>query len=147
MYPEGTDAEWFGIDAKGFLARFTTGGTGPFPKTALTSKLPLFYETNELDVICDAKMLVKLPRPDDFSDLSKRGIYGYDWTDVHRSKKDQLEKYELISKPNTPILYEEIRGFFNENNPIVFFESIEFQNSLSVSPIDDIDWVWKNTLV
>lgn len=143
MYPEGTDAEWFGIDAKGFIARFTTAGTGPFPKIVVTSKLPLFYDTNELNVICDAKMLVKLPRPDDFSDLSKRGIFGYDWKDVHRSKKNELKKYELISRPCVPILYENIRGFFNESAPVVFFESIEFQSSPSISAIADIDWVWQ----
>jgi len=141
MYPEGADAEWFGIDALGYLGRFTTGGAGPVPQIVIEAKLPWFYETNNLGVSSRVEMLKELPRPDDFLDLSKRGIYGFDWDDVHRTKKDSRNRYELISKPFSPILFNEIQEFFSQNRPAVTFENIEFNSSNWIDLISDLNWI------
>ena len=141
MYPEGTDAEWFGIDALGYVGRFTTGGVGPVPKKVIDAKLPWFYETNNLGVSSRVKMLKELPRSDDFLDLAKRGIYGFDWDDVHRSKKNERKRYELISKPLTPILFDKIQEFFSQSRPVVTFENIEFNNSHWIDLTSNLNWI------
>ena len=42
-------------------------------------------------------MRVGVPRPDDFVELAGRGLFVYDWTDIHRKRKDYLHAYELVA--------------------------------------------------
>lgn len=140
MYPSGTDAEWFASDEVGHIARFTTGGVGPIPKTIVESNPSWFFDVEDLSVRSDVKFLQKLPRPDDFLELSKRGVYGFDWCDVHRKKNQHTKKYELISKPCMPIQLDEIGSFFVGKTLLVKLPRIRFQYTEFVELIEDIIW-------
>jgi hypothetical protein len=48
-------------------------------------------------------LLVALKRPDDFVDFAERGLFAYDWSDVHRARRDEISAYELIAVPTSPI--------------------------------------------
>ncbi|GAA5787421.1 hypothetical protein [Chitiniphilus shinanonensis] len=115
---EGVDCIWLGRDSLGRMAAFVTAGVGPIPKDVLSKiGMPI------LDIeqfICDSlpksttgKMLIDVPRPDDFLDLSNRGFFVYDWPDVHRKFSERSGCYELISVPEAPINIEDVPNFKN----------------------------------
>jgi hypothetical protein len=57
----------------------------------------------DMPVTANAKMLVSMPRPDDFVQLAERGLFAVDWSDVHRPKADRIHSYELVAIPSRPI--------------------------------------------
>jgi hypothetical protein len=106
-YPDGTDCLWLALDRDGHVGAFTTGGSGPIPLGLLQGgQCPLDgleARIVELPHTSTARLLVSMPRPDDFVDLAERGIFAYDWTDVHRTARDEIGAYELIAVPSDPI--------------------------------------------
>ena len=50
------------------------------------------------------RLLVTVPRPDDFIDMAERGFFVYDWTDIHRTERNRSNAYELVAVPETPIV-------------------------------------------
>jgi len=100
----GIDAAWLAIDALGQVAIFTTGGEGPVPETAIAS-----VEIAEQSVWCLAEISgynlhAFVPRPDDFIAFAKRGLFAYDWSDVHRVAAARIDGYELQAQPLSPLL-------------------------------------------
>jgi len=49
-------------------------------------------------------LLVTLPRPEDFFAFSKRGLFAYDGSGVHRTTRHRLGRYELQSRTKTPLV-------------------------------------------
>lgn len=107
LYPDGTDCMWLALDRDGHVGAFTTGGSGPIPLGLLEAgQCPLDgleERIGELPHTSTARLLVSQKRPDDFIDLAERGIFAYDWTDVHRTARDEICAYELIAVPSNPI--------------------------------------------
>lgn len=106
-YPEGIDCVWLASDHSGHLGVFVTGGVGPIPIPALNYKqIPVEHIEG---LVCDmpsvsaTRLLVPIKRPDDFIDLAERGVFVYDWSDVHRTEHSSLRAYELIAVPIMPI--------------------------------------------
>jgi hypothetical protein len=96
------------LDRDGRVGVFVTGGEGPIPADALLSERvsveDIEARLHELPSITSAKLLVSLPRPDDFLNLAQRGLFVYDWTDVHRVAAAKLNSYELLAVPDAPIV-------------------------------------------
>ncbi|MBD9480133.1 hypothetical protein [Pseudoxanthomonas sp. PXM02] len=107
---QGVDAAWLAIDAIGQVAIFTTGGEGPIPTTALVSAHAVEELVLSLPEVSSVDLLVTLSRPDDFVTLSKRGLFAYDWSDVHRTTRQYLGGYELQSRPKTPLGLSDLPG-------------------------------------
>lgn len=107
MYPEGIDYVWIALDRNGHVAAFVTGGSGPIPFRLLQLKDDLMggieEQINALPRRSSAQLLVSLKRPDDFIDIAERGIFAYDWSDVHRTKGSETFAYELIACPSDPV--------------------------------------------
>src|SRR4051812_18313598 len=105
-YPEFVDYEWFALDEDGYIAAFTTAGIGPIPKAVLVSHVAedaLDEFIARLPTRGAATMLVSLPRPDDYVAFAKRGLFAYDWDDVHRPFSERREVYGIVSRPASPI--------------------------------------------
>lgn len=107
-YPEGIDSVWLASDMHGNVAAFVTGGSGPVPISALRESSPLLEDIEQtvcqLEEESDARMLVEVNRPDDFLDLATRGLFVYDWSDLHRTKRDRLRAYELVAVPTQTLI-------------------------------------------
>lgn len=105
QYPEGWDYEWVWVDRDGYLAVFTTAGVGPIPLFVQEARpqaddvIDLIYDLPRQG---DFELLVNLPRPDDFIGFAQRGLYSYDWADIHRTS-GKSGKYEIQSKPKNPL--------------------------------------------
>lgn len=106
-YPDGIDCVWLASDRDGHLGAFITAGEGPIPAVALDAHdLPVqTVETRllELPVVAQALLLVSVTRPDSYVELAERGLFVYDWTDVHRPTREEWNRYELVAAPSAPI--------------------------------------------
>jgi hypothetical protein len=91
-YPGQIDCVWIASDRDGHVGAFVTAGVGPIPELALNSAEPLLVEDIEeailkLPKVSDCRLLVSIPRPDSFIDMAERGLFVYDWSDVHRTTR------------------------------------------------------------
>jgi hypothetical protein len=106
-YPNGIDCMWLASDRNGHLGAFVTGGFGPIPIQALNCEDALVEDIE--DLVCNlpnvstARLLVSIKQPDDFLELAKRGVFVYDWSDVHRTARKSIHAYELVAAPVNPI--------------------------------------------
>jgi hypothetical protein len=103
-YPHEIDLVWLAFDDTGRLAAMTTGGTGPVPAKVLASGDDDVFALEEallgLPSISAASVHVQAPDPRSFKALSERGLFVYDWTDVHRSLANAGGAYEIVASPS-----------------------------------------------
>lgn len=80
-----------------------TAGKGPVPAEILKDGLLLEIENwlLELRTVGRASLIADAPDPESFVNLSERGFFVYDWTDVHRVSQF-TRAYELVCSPETP---------------------------------------------
>lgn len=106
-YPYNLDCVWLATDRDGHVGVFVTGGIGPIPVLTLDpERISIEYiegRIYELPVVSKARLVVTLKRPDDFVDFAQRGLFAFDWTDVHRTRSEAIYAYEQIAVPETPI--------------------------------------------
>lgn len=104
-YPEGFDVEWVAVDRHGRIGVFTTAGEGPLPRVYVVVANFLDRVTaaiEALPIVSDYELLCDVPRPDDFIAAAQRGLFSFDWTDVHRGR-DSLGAYEVRVRPKAPV--------------------------------------------
>jgi hypothetical protein len=115
-YPSGVDGVWLAADRSGHVAAFVTAGAGPIPIHWLNTNLLSIDSTEcELDglpFVSEADLLEEYDRPGDFIDLAKRGIFAYDWSDVHSTMRVELRAYQLIAAPTKPVSIESLPAKF-----------------------------------
>ena len=106
-YPHGWDVTWLAADKEGRIGVFVTAGSGPIPEIVLTSLEQERFEDIEarivtLPTITSARLLVPVKRPDDYLGFAWRGLFAYDWSDVHRTQ-GYRHAYELLAAPERPL--------------------------------------------
>jgi len=106
--PQEFDAGWLATDAIGQVALFTTAGVGPIPDSALLSIDSAEDSVLSLPEVTDVELISAVPRPDDFVAFAKRGVFSYDWSDVHRTSHQVLGGYELQCRPLNPLTLHEL---------------------------------------
>lgn len=119
---EGIDCIWIAPDSVGNVAAFVTGGAGPIPDEIIKSQNILLEDVEnkimELPVTSSANIILHVPRPDDFIDIASRGLYVYDWRDVHRTVASKSGQYEIVATPTLPLklssTYGDIRDLLNK---------------------------------
>jgi hypothetical protein len=83
-------------------------GKGPVPATALVTLNITERAVQALAELSKYELLVDVPRPDDFIAFAKRGLFAYDWSDVHRAAENRLNSYELLARPMRPVTLAEL---------------------------------------
>lgn len=106
-YPEGIDCVWLASDREGHVGAFITAGAGPIPTEALSSVSMPVEEIEgrlcRLPSVSPVRLFVSVKCPDGFTDLAKRGVFVYDWTDVGRTAREAQRIYERVAVPIEPI--------------------------------------------
>ena len=96
---------WLASDRNGNFASFVTGGEGPIPIDVLNFERTPVEDIERLvcqmPIVSTVHMLVTLKRPDSFIELAERGIFVYDWTDVHRTQSKAIHVYEPVAAPTS----------------------------------------------
>ena len=129
---QGIDAAWIAIDVLGQVALFTTGGEGPIPGTALSSVNIAEESVLSLPEISGYDLLVVVPRPDDFIAFAKRGLFAYDWSDVHRSTGQASDSYELQARPSRPLTLLDLPAPLQEMALATRLSGVSFGSSVVV---------------
>jgi len=108
-YPVQLDCVWIASDRDEHVAAFVTAGVGPIPALVLNyTAEPLLIENIEkavlsLPKVSACRLLVPVPRPDSFIAMAERGLFVYDWSDVHRTTASLIEAYEPMVFPLRPV--------------------------------------------
>jgi hypothetical protein len=133
-YPDGLDCCWLASDRIGQLGAFATGGSGPIPAPALLAPYQLDEiegKLLELPKASDIDLRVRMPRPDRFVALAERGLFVYDWSDVHRTEQ-YAEEYELMALPYRPITLDLLPEHLAENARAIRFSTVSFASAWRV---------------
>lgn len=110
-YLEGIDCTWVACDLAGHVGAFTTGGEGPIPHSAFTSATAEPNAEERLisqPKLTTPRLIARYPRPDDYIAFAERGIFAFDWSDVHRTASNPTRMYQTISVPASPIHVEQL---------------------------------------
>jgi len=105
-YPSRLDVAWVAVDRLGRIGVFTTGGQGPIPKVYLRDDGMLdrlFGAIDALPVVSAHRLFSDVPRPDDFIGFARRGLFSFDWSDVHRTH-GLVNAYEIQARPVSPVI-------------------------------------------
>lgn len=118
MYPHGSDYVWLGANRRGEVGAFAIAGLGPIPADVLARCDIAGIEPEVLRLLpvsSGATLLIELPKPDSFLALATRGLFVYDWRDLHRVRAEYTDAYELMAVPDQPLSFdalpEPLRGW------------------------------------
>lgn len=110
----GIDYTWFALDSESRVGVFTTGGEGPIPvwvtrdwADPLYDKLEAYSAFGGYRVVVGKRFATVFKPTDPLAHWklwASRGLYAYDWTDVHRAFSDRINHYELIAEPLEPLI-------------------------------------------
>jgi hypothetical protein len=142
-YPDQIDCLWIASDRDGHAAAFVTAGSGPIPRAVLDRDAPPLDDLEalvcELPIRSDATMLVDVPRPDDFVAMAARGLFVYDWRDVHRTSSSVLDAYEPVAYPQRPVHVTELPPQLASACTGVVFADLAFSSGGTLRPQDFVD--------
>jgi hypothetical protein len=144
-YPEGIDCVWLASDDADRIGVFITGGSGPIPLQSLEAsdvQLEFIEElVSNLPVVSSVKLLVSVPRPDSFIELASRGVFVFDWTDVHRTAKQSIGKYELVAVPDHAIDSACLKGSLGSVAKNIRMRTAKFSRDINIDVRSEFDCV------
>jgi hypothetical protein len=142
-YPDGIDCVWIASDRDGHVGAFVTGGVGPIPAKALNEDGLLIEELEEeicrLPRVSGSHLLFSVKRPDDFIAIAERGIFVYDWRDVHRTANDSSYVYEPIASPVNPIKVDALPKLLKKLAKNIEFFNLAFIESGNIDVKDQFE--------
>jgi hypothetical protein len=105
--------DWLGVDQVGQLAIFSSVGKAFIPSKVVSScekYQHLARVINSLPAISKAILCTKEKGVfDDWKMCSQKGLFAFDYQDIHRTNK--LNQYDLICKPESPLLSNQFAEF------------------------------------
>lgn len=135
-YPFEIDCVWIASDRDGHVGAFVTGGVGPIPAKALNDDELSIEELEEeicrLPKVSRSHLIFSVKRPDDFIAIAERGIFVYDWRDIHRTIYEYSYAYEPIASPESPIKVDALPEFLKRIAKNIEFLNLVFTESRSV---------------
>jgi len=96
------DCAWLVSDIADRLAAVVTAGAGPLPESVFDGPVHLFdleHRLRQLPVVGAANALIEDGDTTSFLDLARRGLFVFDWTDVHRTVRAEIGAYQLVAVP------------------------------------------------
>lgn len=134
-YPAGLDCVWLATDSLSFPAVFITAGVAPIPSAILESNVS-FQEVEEqlwkLPEIANPRLLVKVKRPDDYLAFAKRGLFVYDWTDIHRPQSAYVSMYEMVAQPTQACILRDIPSELLRNVVSITTQNFTFSENSTI---------------
>lgn len=132
--------DWFGIDKIGQISAFSSFNRAYVPKKAISS-LEKYLQLQKLIIDLPNFTTAKIHTTEkgNFSDwisYSEKGIFGFDFHDVHRINK--INQYDLITKPNEPLLVSSIDKINYLMDAIPVFNLI-FENDISFNVLKNCE--------
>ena len=129
------DLTWIGSDSAGKVAAFITGGEGPIPNGIFLSVADAALEGVLLELlpVVGSADLSYEGNFDTLVELCERGIFVYDWSDVHRVE-GLKRAYERYGSPTNPIHTSELPTYLKDLSIVVKFKELRFDEAPLVRP-------------
>jgi len=131
-YPDGIDCLWVASDSFGNVGAFVTAGMAPIPAIALSVEygdiLDVGEKVMELPSISRVAFGQNDPHLADFYELAERGVFAFDWSDIHRADVECLGGYEKVASPTSPLKAEELQGFLGKCTSLLRLAGVNFAN-------------------
>jgi hypothetical protein len=138
--PAGLDYTWLAYDTTASIAVFSNAGLGPIPISVLTNRHVVDNADaliNSLPVRGRCELLAPV-QGSYFDSVSQRGLFSYDWQDVHRTEA-KSGCYEIVSRPLNPLLITDLPGALREIAGLALaLLPIRFADTISISLSDFI---------
>ena len=130
-YPYDLDWVWFACDRNNHIGAFVTAGIAPIPVAFLDLSAPELEDldemTSDLPKVSGSHLLVSMYKdPSSFLDLAERGIFAYDWSDIHKVDAQSANAYQLIAAPTSPILLASLPDKLRALTSVVKFAANDF---------------------
>lgn len=133
LTPESYDIAWFAADHHGHVALFYTAGQGPLPLAHFRNSAyaldPVNQWVMDLPVLGQPIPLIQTAPDAECVQHAAKGLFSYDWTDVHRSH-GRVHQYELLAVPRQPLMLSQLPEEMAQAIQTVRFMNINFANSL-----------------
>lgn len=145
LYPEGIDCVWIAADGHEHVGAFITAGVGPVPSRFLGRDFVPMEELERLlyglPKTSGFQLLVTVPRPDSFVELAERGLFVYDWTDIHKRRHEETRCYEKVAVPLVPLKSEMVPATLASFVMTVKFAEVTFSREELLDPRIYLDCV------
>jgi hypothetical protein len=146
-YPEGYEAAWLALDAKGYVGIFITAGSGPIPEFASSDLRVLECSVEQqvlrqMEKITGAKLVNPVGDYSSFAALAERGMFVFDWKYFDRTAMKRMAEYEVVAIPNSPIEDVSLPNDLRELAKKVKFSERMFELQLPVFANDMPNCLW-----
>jgi hypothetical protein len=61
--------------------------------------------------------------------MAERGVFVYDWTDVHRTIRAEIRAYELVARPSIPVTVDALPDELARIAKVVTISAISFSQA------------------
>jgi len=102
---EMIDCAWLACDKLGRLAVLITAGCGPIPAAVFDGPVDIFDVEERLWALPYNGSVGLTNFSGDvpsFKILAERGLFVFDWSDIHKVGANQTNAYELMATPSAP---------------------------------------------
>jgi len=100
---EMIDCAWLACGTLGRLAVLITAGRGPVPAAVFEGQIDIFDIEEQLGALpYNGAVRLRLSAKDvpSFTALAERGLFAFDWSDIHKVGANQTNAYELMAVPS-----------------------------------------------
>lgn len=130
-YPNQIDCAWLAIDSAGNVGAFITAGIGPVPAIALSEAYGQILDVEDwiqaLPITSNVNSRRDAPGHKAFDKFAERGLYAFDWTDVHKVG-DYVGSYERVAAPTRPLSVRELNGPLAVCGSQLVLNAVDFSN-------------------
>jgi hypothetical protein len=123
---EMIDCAWLACDTFGRLAVLITAGCGPVPAAVFEAPVDIVdveRRLHDLPSSGTARLTASYGDMSSFSALAERGLFAFDWSDIHKVGADETKAYELVAMPSAP-------------------RHLAASPTISVAPPNGSGWTW-----
>ena len=135
-YPDGLDCFWVGTDSIGNVGLFVIAGMAPIPLLALSNAYGNMLDLEDwllpLPIISEAQVTEGYASMDEDIGWARRGIFAFDWSDIHRTRSQELRGYERIAMPTQPLHVGELQGVLRNCATVVTIPDADFHRDAVV---------------
>jgi len=127
----GSQFTWIACDKNGHIGAFNIAGNGKVPQQVFYPKDEFLHEVEdfifESKLICETIKCHPIYFDKEFADISRRGIFCYDWTCIYHTNEG--DAYEKICEPTAPITIQALSQHLQSYINTICFSTLEFYSS------------------
>jgi hypothetical protein len=127
---QGYELDWLGVDRRGHVGLFSSGGYGPIPKAVADNLTEVEAALDRLNILPVLEPCAESPEGDgDYSswiEPGRRGIFGFDWGPTRNPP------YARLTVPSAPVSVNDIADPALKAAALLVRLPVDFQETTSI---------------